>query len=809
MRISFSGLFALVMVLLVSGSATAQSDPFGEIDLVYGDSVLARPGQEIVVRFSLTNDEALGSISVPLTFDTTVLTLQSIDFENSRVDFIGTKIVDPVEVANANGRFVVAVIRFFEEAISPGDGPIFNCRFVVSSDAAPGTMTIIDSTFIPPGNELLLGEANSAIGIHPAFISGKITILGQNRAPSFTRTGDRTIFEGDSLILDLRADDPDNDSLTLSATTKPMGATFVDNGDGSAQFVWIPGFVGQNSSDGSPYILTFRATDGSLSADETITVSVINRNRPPIILAPTTVPVMAGEAFEFSLTAHDPDFEDISWSTFDHPDNAAFAPGNPSIFGWSPPLVANGTRTVGFIVTDPAGFADTAMVTLSISPAVIYTLSLDTVEAFSSEEFSYDISLNNRAPVAGFDVVFHFDPTGMSFVSGTNVGSRSELFEQFDVTTNVYGVPGNVRVRGLMKTDMTASLSSGTGTIARFTFRTAVDLSLAGQNVPVIFLTSGSPLDNTLTDTAGVTIPRQDIATINGRLQILSLGDVQPGDINLNGLVAEIADVILFTNYFIDPSAFPFNPLQFANSDVNRDNLAATIADLISLIRIVVEGPGSGPKMLGDDFGSASAEMEIKDGRVTLVTYSPVDIGGAFFKLSLPEEIRAEDIIVTVDEMTYDFSVSNGNLRFVLYSWDGRSLPSGKREILSVATAGGVSVTEVELSSIDGRQISLSAAQVDSPIPGDYRLAQNYPNPFNPSTVIEFLLPTASTVRLSVYNLLGQTVTTLADGQFPAGRHVVEWDGHGPDGQTAASGVYFYRLDYGNEAITRKMLLMK
>lgn len=89
-------------------------------------------------------------------------------------------------------------------------------------------------------------------------------------------------------------------------------------------------------------------------------------------------------------------------------------------------------------------------------------------------------------------------------------------------------------------------------------------------------------------------------------------------------------------------------------------------------------------------------------------------------------------------------------------------------------------------------------------LPVDYELAQNYPNPFNPTTVIEYALPRAGRVDLSVYNLLGQKVVTLVDGFREAGRHQVEFRA-----DDLPSGVYFYRLTAEGVSATRKMLLLK
>ncbi len=94
-------------------------------------------------------------------------------------------------------------------------------------------------------------------------------------------------------------------------------------------------------------------------------------------------------------------------------------------------------------------------------------------------------------------------------------------------------------------------------------------------------------------------------------------------------------------------------------------------------------------------------------------------------------------------------------------------------------------------------------------LPDSYKLSQNYPNPFNPSTEISFSLPVAGQVKLEIYNVLGQRVTTLADGLFEAGEHVVLWDGKDISGSAVSSGIYLYRLQAGEFTETKKMMLLK
>jgi hypothetical protein len=96
-------------------------------------------------------------------------------------------------------------------------------------------------------------------------------------------------------------------------------------------------------------------------------------------------------------------------------------------------------------------------------------------------------------------------------------------------------------------------------------------------------------------------------------------------------------------------------------------------------------------------------------------------------------------------------------------------------------------------------------------VPGIFSLRQNYPNPFNAVTVIEFYNEKSRAVemRLEVFNILGQRVRVAFDGWAQPGVNRVEWDGCTDNGQSVASGVYFYRLKSDADHLTRKMILLK
>lgn len=98
----------------------------------------------------------------------------------------------------------------------------------------------------------------------------------------------------------------------------------------------------------------------------------------------------------------------------------------------------------------------------------------------------------------------------------------------------------------------------------------------------------------------------------------------------------------------------------------------------------------------------------------------------------------------------------------------------------------------------------LSVEESGSAIPKVFALEQNYPNPFNPKTLIQYALPQRSHVTLTVFNMLGQQVATLVNGEIDVGYHTVQFDG-----SNLAGGVYFYRLHADNFAETKKLLLVK
>lgn len=94
-------------------------------------------------------------------------------------------------------------------------------------------------------------------------------------------------------------------------------------------------------------------------------------------------------------------------------------------------------------------------------------------------------------------------------------------------------------------------------------------------------------------------------------------------------------------------------------------------------------------------------------------------------------------------------------------------------------------------------------------VPQKYLLGQNFPNPFNPTTRIPYSLLKPGTVKLDVFNNLGQHIRTLINGFHPAGNYEIIWDGRNDSGQNVSSGIYLYGIMNGESDQTHKMHLMR
>jgi len=295
--------------------------------------------------------------------------------------------------------------------------------------------------------------------------------------------------------------------------------------------------------------------------------------------------------------------------------------------------------------------------------------------------------------------------------------------------------------------------------------------------------------------------PKNWVDFYDGGIDIVCADSIDArGDLNLNGIANEIADAVLFTQYFlIGPDAFPILPgfpksreAAIAASDVNADGKPLTIGDLVYLLRIIVGDALPYAKL--DPYNS-NVDISVFGDKIS--TESSETIGALY----LTFDVTGDNFTVVNHTNMEVLSNRVGNkLNVLVYSGTtnlSNAIPAGTRELLTVT---GAQLNSVAASDYYGSLLNTRVAK--SALPTQFSLSQNIPNPFNPSTKIGLNLPSFTGWQIDIYNVNGQLVQSYNGTNI--GHVEVTWDA-----SNAASGIYFYKVTAGSFTDTKKMVLMK
>ncbi len=274
-------------------------------------------------------------------------------------------------------------------------------------------------------------------------------------------------------------------------------------------------------------------------------------------------------------------------------------------------------------------------------------------------------------------------------------------------------------------------------------------------------------------------VAKQNVDFQNGGVDIICSNLIDaPGDVNINGIAYEIADAVMFTNYFITGlSAFGTHiEGSIAATDANQDGITLSVADLVYLIRVVVGDAQPYAKL-----SPMAARITVGDG-VFNVNQA---MGAAYV-------VMAGNVTPTLlagnMEMQYGFNGQNTNI--IVWSREGNSFNG------DFLRANG-EVIKTEFAAANGAPV------IADVMPANYELHQNYPNPFNPSTTIKIDVPNkGADWKLNIYNVTGQLVQSFSG--VATGFDAVTWDA-----SNVSSGVYFYKLTSGDYSATKKAVLLK
>ncbi len=605
----------------------------------------------------------------------------------------------------------------------------------------------------------------------------------------------------------------------------------ADIGSIDANGVWT--YTPTLADVGASMSVTVTATD-QCSSDATVNLTFTNE--APVMTCPGTQSVSTGADNTATVTTTDDCNSGISFSIVDDGTIGATIDPNTGVVSFN--ATTAGLFTIIVSASDGNATSECSFDVNAVAGS-LFQVEIPCVGdqsgnfVFQGQHVSVPVNLITDNVIGGYDLLVAYDNSALSFQSADP--GADILAEGWEYFTYRYGANGNCSnacPSGLLRLTAIAETSNGPNhpsnggvtELAVLDFLVTNDRTFECQEIPIRFFWMDCG-DNTLSDWTGNELhisevvfdgdeslfppngneiqnpnygyptyfgaqnedcftdplkqPIADVSFNNGCVFIACADSIDArGDLNLNSVSNEIADAVLYSNYFIyGIGVFTVNTEgQIAASDVNADGLSLSVADLVYIIRIIVGDALPYPKL-------APVNATIVENNGTLNVDAEMGAALVVIEGNVTAELIAND-------MTIETAFDGVNTRVLVYSLEGNTF-SG--DFLNV----NGDIVSVELGSADGATVNAKI------IPANFELAQNYPNPFNPSTTIGFSVPVQSDVTLTVYNVTGQKVAEFS-GSYGAGVHTIEWDA-----SMMASGIYFYRLNAGDFAATNKMVLLK
>ncbi|HUU19401.1 MAG TPA: putative Ig domain-containing protein [Sedimentisphaerales bacterium] len=249
-----------------------------------------------------------------------------------------------------------------------------------------------------------------------------ITVNNVNRPPVLGAISDQSVDENDLLSFSVNATDPDGQTLTYSVSSLPNGAVFA------SPFTWTPSY-----DQAGTYLVTFTADDGQAQDSETITITVVNVNRAPMLTTIGNKTAYADVLLNFTIDAIDPDGDAITYSTGTLPSGATFTDQD---FKWTPSQSQVGSYAVTFIASDGK---------LQDSETVTMTVDIDSLAPIvtncSPAAGSIQVPLNNLITlnIADAGIGVNADSIKIKVRVSNNPNINTVYFGDTDNYTSPYG----------------------------------------------------------------------------------------------------------------------------------------------------------------------------------------------------------------------------------------------------------------------------------------------------------------------------------------------------------------------------------
>jgi hypothetical protein len=453
-----------------------------------------------------------------------------------------------------------------------------------------------------------------------------------------------------------------------------------------------------------------------------------------------------------------------------------------------------GTTTLTFDPLNPFKFnAGTPAVTATNGSALVPTVLIQggTTSAVAGGTISIPITVSAITDAQGvysYDFIANFDKNVINItaadLAGTLSASGSPAINVNNTTGTVtfaYASADKIVTTGgtLLKLTGTA-VGAGTSAVTfhHFKFNTGTPSSYAQPGSVVVTAANVAP---TLTVSSASTTVNENQAVA------LTLTGTDPGDVLTYSYTVSPAITVNVPTLNSTTGAFAWTP-NYSQSGVYTFTFKVTDQGLLSATKtatVTVVNVNRAP------YFTTTLPANV----VVPVHIAPNPVYYRFTYIATDDDAQP---------LAYSFLSSAANMSITAdgaFSWAPTVDQSGKSFVVTVQVSDGLLTATTTQVITAG---TITDVEDIGGVPTEFNLMQNYPNPFNPTTTIRFALPKESSVRLTVFNILGQEVASLVQGTMTAGFHKVDFDA-----SKFTSGMYIYRIEAGNFVSVKKMVLMK
>ena len=658
-----------------------------------------------------------------------------------------------------------------------------------------GAGTALAGTLTPSGNTATLTwtpdvgnvaqsnvavvTATDALGA-TASSTVTITVTGIPRVPYFTTTAPTTTPMpapmGSVATWNFAAADSDGLALTYSIAAGNVGAIIPATGVWS----WTVPYAASATSYPTDAVSVTVTNSGGKTATQMLVLqrSFVNV-KPSFTTAGKLLDqtVYAGTSFTFTYAATDPNEPSAStlryspvktqlgYSTY--PSWLSIDPVTGVLSG-NASAASTAIYTIKTVVTDPQGLTDTTSAQL--------TVQVVTINVAGTVTYGY-----GTKPVSGAAV--SLTPQG----GGAALTVTTTATGTYQFTGIAAGTTYNVTVAKALGNHPTVNVNAGDA------LKAALYLPTSGASIPDTLgrLAADVTGDGFITAVDAQQIMLRYVGTLSSFAKgdwifLPTAGTITTGITNMTNNIKAVA--VGDANVDAVPTSGTFfAKTEAAPSDV-IPSIGATMrinsVDAFEIPVRVKDAASIGSMSMAFQYPSQSATflgVSGPDGMVSAANDGVVAV--AWFNAEKALSMRENGAVVT--------------LRFK---------PTTNVKDFTLSIDPSSQITDAKGVVLSGMNLVIPA--VDASIPSVFAIGQNYPNPFNPSTTIQYDLPVAGHVTLTVYNMLGQVVDRLIDDQQNAGAYKIRWDA-----SKVSSGVYMYQIavDAGKQTFkeVRRMVLLK